>query len=55
MTRLQYARGARWILIIWVVVALIYLVLTYLGNRSLGFLEDRLRIPGFEMRGGAER
>jgi len=55
MTRIQYARGARWVLIIWVIVALIYLILTYLGNRSLGFLEDKLRIPGFEMRGGGER
>jgi len=52
MTRLQYAKGARWILIIWVIVALIYLVLTYVGNRSLGLLEEKLRIPGFEMRGG---
>lgn len=52
MTRIQYARGARWVLIIWVIVALIYLILTYLGNRSLSFLEDKLRIPGFEIRGG---
>jgi len=55
MTRIQYAKGARWILIIWVIVALVYLILTYLGNRSLGLLENKLRIPGFEMRGGAER
>lgn len=55
MTRIQYAKGARWILIIWMIVALIYLVLTYLGNRSLGFLEDRLRIPGFEVKGRVER
>jgi polar amino acid transport system permease protein len=55
MTRIQYARGARWILIIWIVVALIYLALTFVGNRSLSFLEDRLRIPGFEVRGRAER
>jgi len=55
MTRIQYALGAEWILIIWMVVALIYLVLTYAGNRSLAFLEDRVRIPGFEMRGRIER
>ena len=31
-------------------VALIFLVLTYAGNWSLGWLEDRLRIPGLELR-----
>jgi len=55
MTRIQYSLGAEWILIIWMVVALIYLVLTYAGNRSLAFLEDRVRIPGFEMKGRVER
>lgn len=54
-SRIQYGRGARWILIIFIVVALIYLVLTYAGNWSLGFLEDKLRIPGFEMKGRIER
>ncbi len=55
MTRVQFAKGARWILVIWILVALIYLVLTYLGNASLGFLETRLRIPGFETKGRVER
>jgi hypothetical protein len=31
------------------------LVLTYAGNAALAFLENRLRIPGFEMRGKVER
>lgn len=55
MTRIQHALGARWILAIWLVVSIIYLVLTALGNRGLGFLENRLRIPGFETRGKVER
>jgi len=53
--RIQYGLGAKWILIIFIVVALIYLVLTYAGNWSLGFLENKLRIPGFEMIGRVER
>ena len=36
-------------------VALFFLVLTYLGNWLLGVLERRYRIPGFEMRGAGER
>ncbi len=47
--------GARWTLAILLTVALVYLVLTYAGSAALGFLENRLRIPGFEMRGKVER
>jgi polar amino acid transport system permease protein len=47
--------GARWTLPILLTVALVYFVLTYAGNTALGFLENRLRIPGFEMRGKVER
>jgi polar amino acid transport system permease protein len=55
MTRIQYALGPRWILVILIVMALIYLVLTYAGNSALGFLENRVRIPGFETKGRVER
>jgi polar amino acid transport system permease protein len=54
-TRVQFTRGARWILVILILAALVYWVLTYLGNTGLGFLENRTRIPGFEMRGQVER
>jgi len=54
-TRLYVIRGAHWALIILMLVALIYLALTYVGNAALGVLENRLRIPGFEMRGKVER
>jgi len=47
--------GAQWTLIILLLVALVYLVLTYAGNTALGFLENRLRIPGFETKGKIER
>ena len=36
----------------YITVALIFFVLTYTGNRWLGWLEKRLRIPGLEARGG---
>jgi len=55
MPTVQYREGARWILLLLVVVALIYLVLTYAGNWGLGLLERRLRLPGFEMTGKADR
>lgn len=35
-------------------VAVIFLVLTYSGNRSLSWLERRLRIPGLQMKGGTQ-
>jgi polar amino acid transport system permease protein len=47
--------GAKWTLVILLVLALIYLVLTYAGNAGLRFLEKRLRIPGFELKGKIER
>jgi len=47
--------GAQWTLLILLLVALIYLILTYAGNAALGFLENRLRIPGFETKGRIER
>ena len=55
MPTIQYRLGARWILVLLIVAALIYLILTYAGNWGLGFLENRLRIPGFEMKGQVER
>lgn len=55
MPTIQYRMGARWILVLLMVAALIYLVLTYAGNWGLGFLENRVRIPGFEMKGRVER
>lgn len=55
MPTIQYRIGARWILVLLMVAALIYLVLTYAGNWGLGLLENRMRIPGFEMKGGGER
>ena len=54
-TRIQFVMGVRYILVILILVALVYLVLTYIGNAALGFLENRLRIPGFEMKGKVER
>jgi polar amino acid transport system permease protein len=55
MTRIQFTLGARWILLILILVALIYWILTYMGNAGLGLLENHLRIPGFEMKGKVER
>ncbi|MBU0595476.1 amino acid ABC transporter permease [Candidatus Bipolaricaulota bacterium] len=55
MTRIQFILGARYILLILALVAFVYLILTYLGNAGLGLLENRLRIPGFEMKGKVER
>ncbi len=37
-----------------VAIALMFFVLTYLGNWGLGRLEQRLRVPGLEARGGRE-
>jgi len=56
-TRLASIRefGVAWVLPTLMLVALVYLVLTYVGNSALGFLENRLRIPGFEMKGKIER
>jgi polar amino acid transport system permease protein len=41
-------------MLIYITIAVIYFVLTYAGNRSLGYLEERLEIPGFETRGRKE-
>ena len=54
-TRIQFVMGVKYILVILILVAFVYLVLTYIGNAALGFLEHRLRIPGFEMKGKVER
>jgi polar amino acid transport system permease protein len=54
-TRIQFILGAQWILVILMLAALIYWILTYLGNAGLGYLESRTRIPGFEMKGQVER
>ena len=35
----------------YITVAVIFFVLTYAGNRGLGWLEGRLRIPGLQMMG----
>ena len=34
-------------MLIYITIALIYLVLTYTGTKLLGYLEERFRIPGF--------
>jgi len=54
-TRVQFIRGAQWILVILILVALVYWILTFVGNTALGYLEKRTRIPGFEMKGQVER
>lgn len=54
-TRIQFVIGVRYVLVILILVALVYLVLTYVGNAALGFMERRLRIPGFELKGKIER
>ncbi|MFC2078909.1 amino acid ABC transporter permease [Candidatus Bipolaricaulota bacterium] len=54
-TRMQFVMGVRYVLVILILVAFVYLVLTYVGNAALGFMENRLRIPGFEMKGKVER
>ncbi len=41
-------------MIIYITIAAIYFILTYAGNKSLGYLEEKLRIPGFETKGGKE-
>lgn len=41
-------------MIIYITIAVIYFVLTYAGNRSLGYLEERFEIPGFEAKGRKE-
>ena len=35
-------------MLIYIVVAFIYFILTYTGNRLLGFLENKLAVPGYE-------
>ncbi len=55
MPTVQYREGARWILLLLILTAAIYLVLTYAGNWGLGMLERRLRLPGFEFGGKVER
>ena len=55
LTRIQFVMGVKYILVILILVAFVYLVLTYVGNAALGFLENRMRIPGFEMKGKVER
>ena len=54
-TRIQFVMGVKYVLVILILVAFVYLILTYAGNAALGFLENRLRIPGFEMKGKVER
>jgi polar amino acid transport system permease protein len=49
------ARNFRLAMPAYITVALLFLLLTYLGNWSLGRLERRLRIPGMEKREGGER
>ena len=39
-------------MLIYVTIALIYLVLTYAGNKLLGYLEEKSRIPGFATQQG---
>jgi len=55
MPTVQYREGAKWILMLLIVAALVYLLLTYAGNMGLGLLERRVRLPGFEMTGKVER
>ncbi len=55
MPTVQYREGARWILLLLMVTALLFLVLTYAGNWGLGVLERRLQLPGFEVGGKVER
>lgn len=55
MPTVQYREGARWILLLLMVAALLFLVLTYAGNWGLGVLERRLQLPGFEVGGKVER
>jgi len=38
-------------LLIYILIAIIYFILVYAGNRFFSFLEARLRIPGFETKG----
>jgi len=35
-------------MLIYITVALIYFLLTYVGNWLLGFLEEKLAVPGYE-------
>lgn len=49
------ARNFRLAMPAYITVALLFLLLTYLGNSALGRLEKRLRIPGLETRQGGER
>ena len=37
-------------MLVYITIALIYFLLTYFGNRLLGFLEEKLVIPGYEKR-----
>ncbi len=39
-------------MLIYITIALIYLVLTYAGNKLLGYLEEKSRIPGFATQQG---
>ena len=55
MPTVQYREGARWILVLLMLAALVYLILTYAGNLSLSLLERKVRLPGFEMTGKVER
>jgi len=55
MPTVQYREGARWILLLLMITALLFLVLTYAGNWGLGVLERRLQLPGFEVGGKVER
>lgn len=42
-------------MLVYLAVALIFLLFTYLGNRLLGTLEDVLRVPGFETKAPRRR
>ncbi|MCK4523266.1 amino acid ABC transporter permease [Candidatus Aerophobetes bacterium] len=41
-------------MIIYITIAVIYFILTYAGNKSLGYLEEKLKIPGFETKSRKE-
>ncbi|HIC96223.1 TPA: amino acid ABC transporter permease [Candidatus Bipolaricaulota bacterium] len=48
-------RHYRLAMLVYLAVALIFLLFTYLGNRLLGFLEHSLAVPGFETKAARAR
>jgi len=40
-------------MLVYITIALIYFLLTYVGNRLLGFLEEKVAIPGYERKSSA--